>query len=254
MVLPNPFYDPSGGLPDVRDPFGGAYENSGEGPGRPEGGGGGRPPFDPNLTTRVYSPPTRGSLARYSNQMPFPLSINRGGLLGIIQTAGNIVGGFLPGPQVQTPKPGTVDWCKEHPGDIGCVMGAADRIEQVYQQGVNMTRAMLQGGDMSVQATLMKRPCVPCSLSRPMKATTRHIKGRWCMNEQGQPICIPRKRRMNPGNSRAALRAARRLKGVFRFQKRVEKALARAVRGSGIRRQSYARSRCGTCRKTKCSC
>jgi hypothetical protein len=54
-------------------------------------------------------------------------------------------------------------------------------------------------------------------------------------------------RRMNPANTRALRRSLRRLKSFDRLASRTQQALGR-------RRGGARRGRCGTCRKSPCSC
>jgi hypothetical protein len=69
-----------------------------------------------------------------------------------------------------------------------------------------------------------------------IQGKNRKIRGKWVIGADGKLVCCPAPKRMNYMNGRAAMRAARRLKGVFKFQRKVEKALQRACRGSGVRR------------------
>lgn len=83
----------------------------------------------------------------------------------------------------------------------------------------------------------------------------RRIRGKYVVLPNGQVTCCPSPRRMNPANSKALNRAARRLKGFVKLEKRIHKALARACGPIGRRAaRSYSSARCGTCRKTKCVC
>lgn len=70
----------------------------------------------------------------------------------------------------------------------------------------------------------------------------------------GRDKCV-KKPHMNPLNPHALMRATRRLSGFHKAAGRVEKAIAKSLRGSGIRspKRSSA-ARCGTCQKKSCSC
>lgn len=63
-------------------------------------------------------------------------------------------------------------------------------------------------------------------------------------------------RHMNPLNPKALGRAVRRLSGFQHFAVKTEKAIQASFRKAGVfpHRRSLSGGRCGTCRKTKCSC
>jgi hypothetical protein len=112
------------------------------------------------------------------------------------------------------------------------------------------TTVMQSPGVANVSVTpggALMRGCAPCYVSRPVKATTRQVRGRYCMGPDGQVVCIPRRRRMNFTNARAATRAATRLRGTMKFMKRIEKSIARACRKGG-----GGRSRARSCRTGRC--
>lgn len=87
-----------------------------------------------------------------------------------------------------------------------------------------------------------------CLIEKAMPAYTRKMKGRAMFGPDGSFLgCTPSRRSMNPMNARAATRAARRLRGVMRFNRRIEKAIKRAC-GSKTR----GSTRFGSARKKTC--
>jgi hypothetical protein len=87
------------------------------------------------------------------------------------------------------------------------------------------------GGTM--QGRVVQKGC-DCVIEKQMPAYTRRMKGTAVFGPDGQFIgCRPRTRRMNPLNGRAAIRATRRLRAVSRFQRKVERAIAKACRPRG---------------------
>jgi len=65
--------------------------------------------------------------------------------------------------------------------------------------------------------------------------------------------CV-KNRHMNPLNPKALMRATRRMAGFHHFANRIEKQIQHALRKAGVRGPRRIGGRCGTCRKTKCSC
>lgn len=62
-------------------------------------------------------------------------------------------------------------------------------------------------------------------------------------------------RRMNPLNPKALARSVRRLSGFQQFATKTEKAIQASFRKAGVHpARRISGGRCGTCRKTKCSC
>lgn len=193
-------------------------------PRAPRGGGGGGtfgpiagpvdipPPFGP-IAGPVDIPPTFGPIAdrnRRRNAMPFSL-------------IGDLVRGRIPGlPPIITLPPITFP-------PITIPGTRPPEVMPGPTPGVTMPGRVTRGVG-----------CAPCVIEKQMPAYTRKMKGRAVFHPQtGQFLgCTPARRSINPMNGKAAIRAARRLKGVFKFQRRVEKALQKACRGSGVRRTS----------------
>lgn len=230
--------------PDVYiSPPGGSPSSSGPGGlsgGPPIGTGVLEPvgtPFDPSLTQRSFTAPSTPPASRdiYGGSMPSDLTSARGSLLGsLIQGGLNVLGSFLPPPTL----PGQgADYCKEHPFDIGCVIGNAT------QPFIQQTAGAASTAMVSCRSGLPYRQPAQCYVQ---SKTGKKFRGSYKV-VNGQVVCCPRRRAMNPMNGRAAIRAARRLKGVFKFQRRVEKALQKACRGSGVRRRGSTRGR--SCKK-----
>ena len=71
----------------------------------------------------------------------------------------------------------------------------------------------------------------------------------------GRDICV-RKPRMNVLNPKALRKATSRISGFHKFAVSAEKQMAAAFRKGGFRARTTSSSsgRCGTCRKSKCSC
>lgn len=65
--------------------------------------------------------------------------------------------------------------------------------------------------------------------------------------------CI-RNRHMNVLNPKALMRATRRLGGFYQFAKKTEKLIQKSFSKAGVHGARRIASKCGTCRKTRCSC
>lgn len=84
-----------------------------------------------------------------------------------------------------------------------------------------------------------------CVIEKQVPAHIRRMKGKAVFGPDGQFLgCTPKRRSINPMNGRAATRAARRLKSVMKFQRRIEKAIRRAC-GSKSRGGFRTRKSCG---------
>jgi hypothetical protein len=190
------------------------------------------PPSVPEVFGPIYSPPTTSPEQRGKRKMGGFLPGIISARTDILRGIGQVIGGVIqtagqqptvtvgpPGVQVTVPLPGNLP-----------VLGQ-------FQTGLQVAAGPCAGTGR------MNR----CTRSVTVGGRTTNRKGRWILNEAGQLICCPTRRRLNPMNGKAAIRAARRLKGVFKFQRRVEKALQRACRGSGVRRSATARS-CKRCK------
>lgn len=153
-------------------------------------------------------------------RMPFDLGP---GLLGLANTAlaGLFTGrrtaqGFLPGPQTRT--------------QTGVVFPGTGIPTQTFPERITMPGQVINQG-------------CNCVIQRQLPARTINMKGRAVFDANGQVVgCTPRKRRMNPLNGRAAMRSARRLVMVMRFQKKVQKAIQKACKrprvGGGFTRRT----------------
>jgi hypothetical protein len=104
-----------------------------------------------------------------------------------------------------------------------------------------------QGAPMVMDVYGRAQPCGTgrkvCKISRAKNPKNPHY---------GKPVCP----RMNPLNPKALGRAVRRLSGFQHFAVKTEKAIQASFRKAGVfpHRRAASGGRCGTCRKTKCSC
>jgi hypothetical protein len=172
----------------------------------------------------VEIPPLFGPISG-GGSMPFDLGPNITGLasnlLGLFAGRRNAFQpqGFMPGsPQVILPP-----------------------VEILRQAPVTRTPQLMQG-------RVVQGGGCACTIQRQLPARTVNMKGTPVIDPATNQIigCTPRRKRMNFMNGRAAVRAARRLVGVMRFQKKIQKAVGKACRGrggsGGFRRTSKARS------------
>lgn len=198
-------------------------------------GGGFGPIYTPPPPTfgPMYTPPTVPiSSSNYGGPMPTDsFREARGGIVGSIIRAG--VGAIIPFLPGQNPYP-------EAPPGPGDILGP---IIPDITTGISTMGC----------SSLGRRRAAQCYVQT---STGKRRRGRYVVLPNGQVTCCPTPRRMNPANARALTRAARRLKGFAKLEKRIHKALARACGPMGRRAASryYSRPRCGTCRKTKCVC
>lgn len=238
-----------------------AFENSGEGGGfgpifgNPFPAGGTGEPDDP--WNQPQTPPTFGPIFSPPDLTPpfgtitTPPTVERdvnvpvsrdtfGGLMpdlmGLVQQRGSLLsrviglgvqvaGGFLPQGQPTVPQP---------------FPGLENNLPSVQTQpgSVVFTRTGTSG----------------CTINTPNKCGgTRSRRGRIVLGPDGQMACLPAKRRMSPCNPDAARRAVRRLNAVHNFMRSIEKSMSKACRPMHPARRSSG-GKCGTCRKTKCSC
>jgi len=142
---------------------------------------------------------------------------------GIIQTAGRVVGSF------QAP----TGPCVAGDTRLECQFTGAPPVTTTPGVPVLRSASRLTGG---------------CNGSMTQGGRTVTYKGRYAQRPDGTLVCVRPTRRMNPCNPKAATRAARRLVGVMRFQKRIEKSVRKVCGGRG---RSRARSSFPA-RKAKC--
>ena len=191
-------------------------------------------PPPPPVTRDTYDPPRSPSRETRDTMGAFLPGLigNRNDLLR--RVAGGLINTFLPGPQERTGP------CQ--PGDtrLECMFYGPPITPVVQTTGPAPSTAMTTTGCRG--AGRYRQPAQCYVQSR----TGRKFRGSYKV-VNGQVVCCPKRRAINPMNGRAAMRAARRLKGVFKFQRRVEKALQRACRGSGVRRAPARRA--AACRK-----
>ena len=99
------------------------------------------------------------------------------------------------------------------------------------------------GGQSSVQeapkASLIMGTCPPGRVRRKVA---------W-----GRDICA-KKPTMNPLNPKALRRATTRMARFHAFAEKTEKEIQKSFRKAGVHSARRTSSRCGTCRKTRCSC
>lgn len=103
------------------------------------------------------------------------------------------------------------------------------------------TAAITQGGTAAPKAGLITGSCPPGLVRRNVA---------W-----GRDICV-KPRRMNPLNPSALRRATSRISRFHQFAQATEKQMAKAFRKGGfhVSSGSSSRSKCGTCKKARCSC
>lgn len=80
-----------------------------------------------------------------------------------------------------------------------------------------------------------------CKISRAKNPRNPHF---------GKPVCP----RMNPLNPKALARATRRLSGFQHFATKTEKLIRQSFMKAGVHPVKRVGGKCGTCRKTRCSC
>jgi hypothetical protein len=114
--------------------------------------------------------------------------------------------------------------------------GAAGLAELIFP-------GLMQSVGPAPKASLITGSCPPGRRRRTVKA--RVILGR--------DICA-RKPRMNVLNPKALARSVRRLAGFQTFATRTEKVIQHSFRKAGVHPVRRIGGRCGTCRKSKCSC
>lgn len=186
--------------------------------------------FDPGLLRRLYETPEiplpgGNPMGGFLPGIVFPGAIDRGSILGRI--GGAVAGAFLP----QTD-------CK--PGDT--------RLEcMFYGPPIQTTGPGPLGNAVT---SVVRRAAGTPVCTYPTKSGKQ--RGGQYRIVNGQLVCVPKPRRMSPCNPHAARRAVRRLNMVHSFMRSIEKSMAKACRPTHPR--ARASGRCGTCRKTKCSC
>ena len=189
--------------------------------------------FDPGALRRFYETPEiplpgGNRMGGFLPGIIFPGQIDRGGLLTRI--GGAILGGFLP------QQPTATNPCPPGSTDIACQFGGPPIVT-------------VQGPPGNAVTSILRRGAVsPCTY--PTKSGKQRG-GKYAI-VNGQLVCVPKPRRMSPCNPHAARRAVRRLNMVHSFMRSIEKSMAKACRPTHARRAPGGR--CGTCRKTKCSC
>lgn len=86
--------------------------------------------------------------------------------------------------------------------------------------------------------------CGRCFIERTLPARTVRRRGRMVMGPNGQPACVPARRRMNVLNPSALSRALRRAKGFAKFAKRSISISSRLKLKKGFRPRSRKKGGC----------
>lgn len=180
----------------------------------------------------------------FGGLMPFfnDLLNARGNLFGAIVGAGlDVAGRFLPQAQ---PLPGTPS-----PPPIVGVPGLPGPIVENSPADVYVMRDATGGCGVTRGSAGWLNSNVPRCLISGKTANSPKRRGVWRVGQTGKLVCCPVRRRMNPCNGHALRRAARRLQGFARMEKRIHKALAKACGPAGRRAaRSYTRSRKSSCK------
>lgn len=133
-------------------------------------------------------------------------------------------------------------------GVIGGIVGDVTR--RVLQRGPTQPRLppfFPGAGELGPPSRSMTfKGCGPCVIERELPARIVRQKGRVRMAEDGSVECVAVRRRFNPANGQAALRAVARLKVTQKLMRRIDKALQRACRSKS--RSRFTSRKKGSCK------